>query len=156
MLIRDLAKADTSYCLLGWCLVIIHLALSEQPVPKPLPFPIYYQAAAVQCWDIWWFRSLKINPMTKHFCTFYRNDRKYSIRSPLTCSGFSFYSCQESHLVKLIKPACQGERGKEQRNVNTVNLEGRVMFFLGMKWDVTGGGRRRRVEGETLHIVSIL
>lgn len=28
---------------------ITHLALSEHPVPKPLPFPIYYQAAAVQC-----------------------------------------------------------------------------------------------------------
>lgn len=59
--------------------------------------------------------------MTKHFCTFQRNDKKYSIRLLLTGSGFSFYSCQESHLVKLIKPACQEEREKEQRNVNTVS-----------------------------------
>lgn len=57
--------------------------------------------------------------MTEHFCTFQRNDKKYSIRYLLTCSGFSFYSCQESHLVKLIKPASQEERRQKQRNVNS-------------------------------------
>lgn len=58
-------------------------------------------------------------------------------------------------MVKLIKPARQEERGKEQRNVNTASLEGKVMFFLGMK-DISGGGRREWVGRETLHIVRIL
>lgn len=35
--------------LLAGVLGIIYGALSEHPAPKPLPFPIYYQAAAVQC-----------------------------------------------------------------------------------------------------------
>lgn len=127
---------------------IIYVALSEHPAPKLLLFPIYYRPAAVQHWDIWSFTSLKTNPMTKHFYTFQRNDKKYSIRLLLTGSEFSFYGCQESHLVKLIKPACQEKRGKEQRNVNAASWEGRVMFFWGMKWDVAGGkkeevGRRR-------------
>ena len=69
--------------------------------------------------------------MTKHFCTFQRNDKKYCIRLLLTGSEFSFYSCQESHLVKLIKPACQGERGKEQRNVNTAGIDlSLLLLFL--------------------------
>ena len=33
---------------LAGVLGITHPALSEHPVPKPLPFAIYYQAAAVQ------------------------------------------------------------------------------------------------------------
>lgn len=131
---------------LAGVLGITHPALSEHPVPKPLPFAIYYQAAAVQRWDIWSFRSLKINPMTTHFCAFYRNDKNYSIRLLLTCSGFSFYSCQESHLVKLIKPACQEQREKEQRNVSTASLEVRaITFFLGRKWVRWLWGREERV-----------
>ena len=148
MLINDLAKTSFMLFFLADLWGIIYVALSEHPAPKLLLFPIYYRPAAMQHWNIWSFTSLKINPMTKHFYTFQRNDKKYSIRLLLTGSGFSFYGCQESHVVILIKPACQKKRGKEQRNVNTASWERRVMFFLGMKWDVAGGkkegvGRRR-------------
>lgn len=70
MLTYDLAKADSYIVSWASALGIIHPALSARPAPKPRPFPIYYQAAALQRWDIWSFRSLKINPMAKHFCTF--------------------------------------------------------------------------------------
>lgn len=68
--------------------------------------------------------------MTKEFSTFQRNDRKCSVRLLLTCSGFSFYSCQESHLVKLIKPACQGERKRAEKCKHS-ELGGEGNVFLG-------------------------
>lgn len=48
-------------------------------------------------------------------------------------------------MVKLIKPACQEERGKEQRNVNTGSLEGRAIIFwrgneVKMLLEVAGAG----------------
>lgn len=50
MQIYNLAKADIVSSAGG--LGIIHPALSERPEPKPLLFPICYQAAAVQRRDI--------------------------------------------------------------------------------------------------------
>lgn len=53
------------------------------------------------------------------------------MRLRLTDPGFSFFSCQKSHLVKLMKPACQAGRGKEQGNVNRPSLEGEGNVVLG-------------------------
>lgn len=48
MLTYDLAKADSYIVSWASALGIIHPALSARPAPKPRPFPIYYQAAALQ------------------------------------------------------------------------------------------------------------
>lgn len=159
MQIYELAKPDILCCLVAWCLGNYSSSTQWAPSARAPPFGYLLSGcSAVQCWDIWSFRSLKINPMTTHFCAFYRNDKNYSIRLLLTCSGFPFYSCQESHLVKLIKPACQKERGKEQRNVNTASLEARAItfFFLGKKVRCLWGRRRGWGGGGALHTVSIL